>query len=174
MWKFGLLAVVVGVATLVATIAIGRPLVDPDDSSETAALTARTRSWGERASDRCRDAIGRVRAELSGATGLTTSAERAVVLFSATTEIEGRLLRLLRTLTVSGAQQPQVDEALDLLEEQYKRDVATTAKLERKYDFALLSREVLVYEQLAAKLRARFRTLGAQGCVAYFDPESYR
>lgn len=174
MWKTGLLAAGVGIATLVATILVGRPLVEPEGPDDPVVTSAPVRSWGEKASDRCRDAIGSVRAELSGATGLTTSAERAVVIFSATTEIEGRLLRLLRALPPSAAQRERIAEALELLEKQYKRDVATSATLEREYDFALLNREILVYEGVAAKLRTVFGELGAQGCVAYFDPESYR
>ena len=129
-----------------------------------------TRTWAEQATGRCRDAIADIRAELSGATGLATTAERAVVLFGATTEIEGELLRQLRALPPAAAQQRRIDETLDLLETQYERDVGTTAKLERRYDFALLNREVVAYESLAAQMRALFRELGAQGCVAYFVP----
>ena len=168
------MAAAVGSATLVATIVIGRPLVEPEDAPEAAAVAAPVRSWGQKASDRCRDAIGSVRAELKGATGSSTTAERAVVLFGVTTEIEGRLLRLLRALPPTAAQRARVDQALDLLEQQHKRDLATTAKLEQRYDFALLNREVIAYEHVASQMRAFFRDLGAQGCVAYFDPESYR
>ena len=174
MWKIWLLAGAVGVATLVATVAIGRPLADPDEPAEPAAAAAPARTWAQQATGRCRAAIADVRAELTGASGLATTAERAVVLFGATTEIEGKLLRQLRALPPSAAQQRRIDETLDLLEKQYERDVATTAKLERRYDFALLNREVVAYESIAAQMRALFRELGAQGCVAYFDPESYR
>ena len=168
------MAVVVGVTTLVLTIVIGRPLIDPDDTAEPAAVAVPVRTWSQKASDHCRDAIASIRAELSGATGLASTAERAVILFGATTEIEGRLLRLLRALPPTSRERMRVEDTLDLLEKQYKRDVATTAKLERQYDFTLLNQEVLAYEQVANQMRTRFGGLGAQGCVDYFDPETYR
>jgi hypothetical protein len=173
MWKTGLLAAVVGLATFAATIVIGRPLVDPDDPTEPTAAAAPVRSWAEQASDRCDDAIASIQAELSSATGLASTAEQAVTLFGITTEIEGRLLRQLRALGRPEAQRRRVEEMLDLLEKQYKRDVATAAKLEQRYDFALLRREVLAYESVAAQMRTLFRRLQAQRCVAYFDPETY-
>jgi hypothetical protein len=174
MWKTGLLAAAVGVATLAATIVIGRPLVEPEDTEEATVVTTPTRSWGEQASDRCRDALASVRAELAAVGGQANTAERAVRLFDSTTEIEGRLLRRLRGLPSPAGERIEVDEALDLLESQYRRDAATAARLRKRYDFALLNREVLGYEKTATQLRTSFGELGAQGCVAYFDPRSYR
>jgi hypothetical protein len=174
MWKLALLATVVGVATFAATVAIGRPLLDPGDEPQQAATAAPVRNWAQKASDRCRDAVGGVRAEISNASVQANTPERAVRLFTSTTDIEGRLVRLLRGLPPSATQQARVDQALDLLEEQYKRDVATAAKLDKRYDVALLTREVTVYERVATQLRTLFRDLGAAGCVAYFDPQSYR
>jgi hypothetical protein len=173
MWKTALAAAAVGLATLVGVIVLGRPLVEPDAASEPPPPPMPLRAWGERASERCDDARATVLAELATPPGLATPAERAVQLFRVTTEIEGRLLALLRALPASAGELAQVDEALDLLEQQYERDVETTERLEQGYDSTLLRRELAVYERLATKLRTLFGALEADGCVSYMDPASY-
>jgi hypothetical protein len=101
------------------------------------------------------------------------AAERAVRLFGVTTEIEGRLVALLRALPPAAADRETVDEVLDLLEQQYERDVETAAQLEQRYDAALLQREIAAYERRATRMRTLFGALGASGCVTYLDPASY-
>jgi hypothetical protein len=173
MWKTALAAAAVGIATLVGVIVFGRPLVEPEASSDPSPAPISLRPWGERASERCDDAKATVLAELATPPGLATPAERAVQLYRVTTEIEGRLLSLLRALPASAGELAQVDEALDLLEQQYERDVETTEQLERAYDSTLLQRELRIYERLATRLRTLFGALEADGCVSYMDPASY-
>lgn len=173
MWKFWLAAAAVGIATLAGVIVFGRALVEPEPFPEPSPAPLSLRPWGEQASDRCDEALANVRAELAAPSGLTTPAERGVALFRITTEIEGRLLALLRALPASPAELEQVDEVLDLLEEQYERDVQTVRRLEQSYDPALVRNELAAYERQATKMRTLFGALGADGCVSYMDPASY-
>jgi hypothetical protein len=172
MWKTGLAAAAAGIATLVGVIVFGRPLVEHDLPPEPPPPTA-LREWGKRASDRCDDAKAAVLAELATSPGLATPAQRAVELYRVTTEIEGRLLALLRALPASAGERVQVDEALDLLDQQHERDLQTTKRLEQGYDPTLLRRELAAYERLATRLRRLFGALGAKGCVSYMNPASY-
>ncbi|HEY7792522.1 MAG TPA: hypothetical protein VIA10_00790 [Gaiellaceae bacterium] len=173
MWRTALLAGVVGVGAFVATVVIGRPLVDPDDGTEAAAVTTHARTWIEQANERCRAAVGEVRDELATAGTQQNTPERSVRLFRSTTEIEGQLLRGLRSIPPAPGRAAAIDRVLDLFEDQYDRDAATSSKLKKRYDFFLLTREVAAYERVATQLRTLFRDLGAGGCAAYFDPRTY-
>jgi hypothetical protein len=172
MWKTALLAALVGVGAFVATVVIGRPLVDPDDGTEAAGVTTHARTWVEQANERCRAAVGEVRDELASA-GTQNTPERSVRLFRSTTEIEGQLLRGLRSIPPAPGRAVAIDRALDVFEDQYDRDAATASKLKSRYDFFLLTREIAAYERVATQLRTLFRDLGAGGCAAYFDPRTY-
>jgi hypothetical protein len=163
----------VGVGTFVATVLIGGPLIDPDDGPEAAAVTTHARTWIEQANERCRAAVGEVRDELASASTQGNTPERSVRLFRSTTDIEGQLVRGLRSLPPAPGRAAAIDRALDLFEKQYDRDAATSAKLAGRYDFMLLTREVAAYERVATQLRTLFRDLGASGCAAYFDPRTY-
>ena len=174
MWKTGIAAAAVGIATLVGVIVFGRQLVEPDPAPDPLpSAGAPLQPWGPRAGGRCDDALASVRTELARPPGLTTPNVRAVELFRATTEIEGRLVALLRALAVGVDELPQVDEVLDLLEQQYERDVETAAQLARAYDPGLLRRELAAYERRATTMRTLFGALDADGCVSYLDPASY-
>jgi hypothetical protein len=173
MWKTAVLAGIVGVGTFVATVLIGGPLIDPDDGPEASAVTTQARTWVEQANERCRAAVGEVRDELASASTQQNTPERSVRLFRSTTDIEGQLVRGLRNLPPSPGRAAAIDRALDLFQKQYDRDAATAAKLEDRYDFALLTAEVALYERVATQLRTLFRDLGSGGCAAYFDPRTY-
>lgn len=169
MWKTWVAAAVVGIGVFVAVVVAGRARVDPAPL-DPGLVALPARSWAERAGQHCRTSMGAVRAELAGPAGLESEEAQALRLYRETTRIEGELVRRLRGLADAPA---GAEESVELLAEQHERDRATVARLEREFDAALVLREITVYERLATRLRARFRDLGADGCVRYFDPASY-
>jgi hypothetical protein len=104
--------------------------------------------------------------------GNETTQQRQVRFFLETTKIEGQLVAGLRKLRAT-ANRAKVDEAIDRLEQEYKRDVLLGNALERKFDLAALQSRITEYEREAARLRTLFGSLGADSCAAYFDPASY-
>lgn len=177
MWKVWLAAGVVGIVTFAAVALIGLRAVDDDAAAEPVAAVATTapvvRTWAQRANELCLASIRDVRAVLARppAAGESTQ-DIQLRFFLETTEIEGQLVEGLRALPAA-PDRAKVDEALDRLEQEFDRDTLTGNALRRKFDLAALRSRITQYERAAARLRMLFGSLGAESCVAYFDPASF-
>jgi hypothetical protein len=177
MWKIWLAAGVVGVATFAVVAVLGLRAVDDDAAAEPPAPTRKTavvaRTWAERANQLCLASIRDVRAVLvrPPAAGETTQ-DIQLRFFLETTEIEGQLVEGLRALPAT-RDRAKIDEALDRLKQEFDRDTLTANALRRKFDLAALRSRITQYERAAARLRTLFGSLGADSCVAYFDPASF-
>ena len=177
MWKVWLAAGVVGIATFAAVAFIGLRAVDDVAGAEPAAPAATTapvvRTWVQRADALCLASIRDVRAVLvrRPAAGESTQ-DVQLRFFLETTKIEGQLVEGLRALPAT-RDRAKIDEALDRLEQELDRDQLTGNALRRKFDLAALRSRITQYERAAARLRTLFGSLGADSCVAYFDPASF-
>ena len=175
MWKVWLAAAVVGVATFAVVAFLGLRAVDDDASAEPtpAVTTAAQTTWAQRADELCLAGIRDVRAVLARppAAGESTQ-DIQLRFFLETTEIEGQLVEGLRALPAT-RDRAKINEALDRLEQEFDRDTLTANALRRKFDLAALRSRITQYERAAARLRTLFGTLGADSCVAYFDPASF-
>jgi hypothetical protein len=177
MWKFWVAAVAVGVAVFAGVVVVGLRAVDSEAEPPPALPLPKPQTWAEQASAYCANSLDTVRAKLTGAAnGGTATAEAsrktAVRLFVETTEIEGKLVALLRAIP-KPRDRAKVDEAVGYLAEQHAKDVLVGRRLQQRYDEKLLRKAVEEYEQVATRLRRLFRELGATGCVSYFNPSSY-
>jgi hypothetical protein len=175
MWKVWLAAAVVGVATFAVVAFLGLRAVDDDAAAEQPppATTAAQATWAQRANELCLASIRDVRAVLvrPPAAGESTQ-DIQLRFFLETTEIEGQLVEGLRALPAT-RDRATIAEALDRLEQEFDRDTLTANALRRKFDLAALRSRITQYERAAARLRTLFGTLGADSCVAYFDPASF-
>ena len=177
MWKVWFAAAVVGVATFAVVAFLGLRAVDDDAAAEPPAPAATTvavaRTWAARANELCLSSIRDVRAVLvrPPAAGESTQ-DIQLRFFLETTKIEGRLVEGLRALPAT-RDRAKINEALDRLEQEFDRDTLTGNALRRKFDLAALRNRITQYERAAARLRTLFGSLGADSCVAYFDPASF-
>ena len=137
----------------------------------------RKKTWAEQASASCARALEDSRAVLrdSAFTTLDSRTESHAVLRLLRTlaYIDGRTLRQLKRLRPSPADRRRVTETLDLLAEARRGNLATIAGLEARWRPELLEQSGNRNMRLNAELRVLFLGLGATGCAAYLDPESY-
>lgn len=175
MWKVWLAAGVVAVATFAAVAVLGLRAVDEEDETEPPrpAPARVEQTWADRADELCLAGMRDVRTVLvRGPAADESTQELQLRYFLETTEIEGQLVEGLRALPVT-RDRAKVDEALDRLQQEFDRDTLTGNALRRKFDLKALRNRITQYERAAARLRTLFGSLGADSCVAYFDPTSY-
>ena len=168
-WKIWVAAGVVGVASLVAVVVLGRAAIEPKPL-DPADVAVEELTWAERADGHCREATDEVRAVLAGGPESESEEERAVRLFRETTVAQGRLVRRLGSLPAPTAEQRA---AVAVLARQQARDLRTVRALEQRFDIDLLRNELDRYDVVARSLRSRFERLGIDGCAAYLDPATY-
>jgi hypothetical protein len=171
MWKLVATAVLAGAIALAAVVVVGLRVLDDEAEAQPQAPEP---TWAKRANEVCADAVAEVFAAASAPAGAETRAEREVRLYLATTEVEGRLVSGLRDIAPPAGSAAEVEAAVGALERQYERDVLVADLLQDRYDRTLVEQALEAYEREATRLRGLFRGLGADGCVRYLDPATYR
>jgi hypothetical protein len=160
--RLALLAGGVAVAVLVAVVALGR-----GGSEEEAA------PWAQQASEICERGLADARAVVASGDAIADSELRAVHLYGGATQVEAGVLADLEALPRPEESAATITRTLQVFAGSHDEDVVAVAKLERRFDRALLERRVNETVPIAADLRARFLRLGADGCARYLNPESY-
>jgi hypothetical protein len=171
MWKLVAAAVLAGAAALAAVVIVGLRVLDEDAE---ALPRAPEPTWAERANAVCTDAVAEVFAAVAATPPGTEAADRQVQLYLSTTEVEGRLVSGLRDIAPPRGRAAEVEAAVGALERQYDQDVVVADLLQERYDRTLVVQALTAYEREAKRLRALFRELGADDCVRYLDPATYR
>jgi hypothetical protein len=156
-----LLAGAVAVAVLAGVVVLGLRFVGDDDPN-----------WAEHATAACERGLeesrGAVAATRSGGPG-----EPALQLFTAATEIESTVLAELLTLRRPAADELAIGRALEIIAEAHDDDLVLVDRLRERFDTKLFEQRVNAAVPVSADLRRRFESLGADGCVRYYDPASY-
>jgi hypothetical protein len=158
-----LLAGAVAVAVLAVVVLVGLRLVDEDEAP-----------WSERATAACERGLADARAAQSAGTAIAGAERRALQVYAEATRIEGGVLDELEALPRPAEDELAIERTLTILAKSHQADVAAVAKLRRRFDRVLFERRVNDTVPIAADVRSRFARLGAEGCVRYYDPESYR
>jgi hypothetical protein len=158
-----LLAGAVAGAVLAVVVLVGLGLVDEDEPS-----------WSERATAVCERGLGDNREAASAGTAIAGAERRALQVYAETTRIEGGVLQELEALPRPAEDELAIERTLTILGKSHQADVAAVAKLRRRFDRVLFERRVNDTIPILADVRSRFARLGAQGCVRFYDPNSYR
>jgi hypothetical protein len=157
-----LLAGGVALAVLVGVVVVGLSLTRDDEPE-----------WSERATGACERSLSRGR-ELSTAGAAITPVERRIVeVFAGAAEIESDMLAELEALPRPSGDAEEIEQALEVVAESHRDDLAVLEQLRRSFDRGLFERRVNETIPVLADLRSRFNALGATGCVSYYDPNSY-
>ena len=157
-----LLAGGVAVAVLVAVVVVGLRLTRDDEPE-----------WSQSATEACERALARGRDLAASGATITPVERRVIEVFAGAIEIEADMLAELEALPRPSADAAEIERVLAVVAESHRDDLAVLAKLRRTFDRRLFERRVNETIPVLADLRSRFTTLGATGCVRYYDPNSY-
>jgi hypothetical protein len=158
-----LLAGAVAVAVLAAVVVVGLRVLGEDEPP-----------WSERATATCERGLAEARAAVSAGQQVAGVERRTLQVYAASTEIEASVLADLEELPRPSEDELAIERTLRILAESHEADVAAVARLRRRFDQDLLERRVNETIPVLADVRSRFTSLGATGCVRYYDPNSYR
>jgi hypothetical protein len=157
-----LLAGAVAVATLAAVVVVGLRVVDDDEPT-----------WPEQASKACERGLAEARAAVAAGNAVTDAEQRTVELYASATEIEGGVLAELEALPRPPEDELVIEQTLAILQESHETDMRAVRALRFRFDPVLLQRRIDDTVAILGDVRARFRSLGADDCVSYYDPASY-
>lgn len=136
-----------------------------------------TKTWAEQASASCARALEDTRAVFRDSpftmADSRSETEAVLRLLRTLSWIDGRTLGELKRVRPSPADRRRVNEALDLLAEAHRGNLATVASLQARWRPKLIEQSGRRNARLSEELRVLFLGLGATGCAAYLDPESY-
>ena len=178
-----LLAGAVAAAVLAGVVVVGLRLVGEDDQH--VLIVAVGDGQGEetnvkRAIVRCNLATAACERGLEESRGAVAASrsvgsveERALQLFTAATEIESTVLAELQVLPRPAADDLAIGRALEIIANAHDEDLLLIDRLRQKFDEKLFERRVNAALPVSDDLRRRFESLGAEGCVRYYDPVSY-
>ncbi|MGH3072054.1 MAG: hypothetical protein ACRDNB_07260 [Gaiellaceae bacterium] len=158
-----LLAAAVALAALAAVVVVGVAVVGEDEPT-----------WSERAGAACERGLADARAAVEAGETVDGAEQRALQVYAAATEIESRVLADLQALPRPADDELAIERTLAIVSESHRADVVAVERLRRDFDAELLEQRVNDTIPILVGLRERFRSLGADGCVRYYDPESYR
>ena len=157
-----LLAGGVATAVLVVVVVVGLGLVGEDGPN-----------WSERAGAACELGLEDAREIVSAGDAIASDEKRALDVYAGATAVEAEVIAKLDALSRPKEDELAIARALAIVAESHRADVNAIEKLRRSFDRRLLERRVNDTIPILADLRARFQSLGAQGCVRYYDPRSY-
>ena len=157
-----LLAGAVAVAVLAGVIVVGLRVVGDGDPK-----------WAEHATAACERGLEESRGAVAATSSVTPVEQRALQLFTAATEIESTVLAELLTLRRPPGDERAIGRALEIIAEAHDDDLVLVDRLRRKFDAKLFEQRVNAALPVSDDLRRRFESLGAEGCVRYYDPASY-
>ena len=153
----------VALSVLAAVVVVGLRVLGEDDPT-----------WAESATAACERGLAEARAAVSAGKQVAGLERRTLQVYDASTEIEAVVLAELEELSRPSEDELAIERTLSILEDSHAADATTIARLRRDFDAEVLERRVNETIPILADVRARFRALGATGCVRYYDPESYR
>jgi hypothetical protein len=157
------LAGAVALVVLAAVLFVGFRVLGEDEPS-----------WGERATTACDRSLAEARAAVAAGESVAGVERRTLQVYAASTQIEAGLLTELEGLPRPEADELAIERTLGILTRSHQADRAAVERLRRNFDTQLLERRVNDTIPVLADVRKRFTTLGAPGCVRYYDPASYR
>jgi hypothetical protein len=157
-----LLAGAVAVAVLAGVVVLGFRFVGDDDPK-----------WAEHASAACERGLEESRGAVAATRSVAPVEQRALQLFTAATEIESTVLAELLTLRRPAADELAIRRALEIIAEAHDDDLVLVDRLRETFDAKLFEQRVNAAVPVSEDLRHRFESLGADGCVRYYDPASY-
>ena len=156
-----LLAGAVAVAVFAGVVVAGFRFVEDDPT------------WADHATAACERGLEESRAAVAAARPVVPVERRAVQLFAAATEIEATVIAELQSLRRPAADELAIVRALEIISDAHEDDLAFADRLRRNFDPQLFERHVNAALPVSEDLRRRFESLGASGCVRYYDPSSY-
>lgn len=157
-----LLAGGVAIAVLAVVVVVGLDLVGGDEPT-----------WSERASASCDRGLADARDVAAAGEAIVSDERRALDVYAGATEIEARVISELESFPRPEEDELAIERTLTIVTSSHRADLAAIEKLRRRFDPQLLKRRVNDTIPILADLRARFESLGAAGCVRYYDPASY-
>ena len=157
-----LLAGAVAVAVFAGVVAAGLLLAGDDDPT-----------WADHATAACERGLEESRAAVAANSSVVPIERRALLLFSAATEIESTVLAELQALPRPAADETAIVRALAIIADGHGDDLVAVARLRRNFDQRFFEQRVNDALPVSEDLRRRFESLGAFGCVRYYDPASY-
>lgn len=157
-----LLAGAVAVAVFAGVVAAGLLLVGDDDPT-----------WADHATAACERGLEESRAAVAANRSVVPIERRALLLFSAATEIESTVLAELQALPRPAADETAIVRALAIIADGHGDDLVAVARLRRNFDPRFFEQRINDALPVSEDLRRRFESLGAFGCVRYYDPASY-
>jgi hypothetical protein len=156
------LAGAVAVAVLAAVVVIGIRLTGEADPN-----------WAERATDACERRHADSQAAVTAGKKIESVEDRTLQVYAAATQIESVLLAELQALPRPEEDELAIERTLAIISESHEEDIVAVERLRRDFDPEVLERRVNDTIPLVVDLRRRFDSLGADGCVRYYDPSSY-
>ena len=157
-----LLAGAVAVAVFAGVVAAGLLLAGDDDPT-----------WADHATAACERGLEESRAAVAANRSVVPIERRALLLFSAATEIESTVLAELQALPRPAADETAIVRALAIIADGHGDDLVAVARLRRNFDPRFFEQRINDALPVSEDLRRRFESLGAFGCVRYYDPASY-
>lgn len=157
-----LLAGAVAVTVLAAVVVVGIRVTREDEPR-----------WAERATAACERGIADSQAAVREGKKVENLEDRALQVYAAATQIESVLLAELQSLPRPADDELAIERTLAIISASHQEDVVAVERLRRDFDPQILERRVNDTVPLLGDLRRRFESLGADGCVRYYDPASY-
>ena len=156
------LAGAVAIAVLAAVVVVGVRLTREDDPN-----------WAERATAACERGRADSQAAVTAGKKIENVEDRALQVYAAATQIESVLLAELQALPRPEDDELAIERTLAIIADSHQEDIVAVERLRRDFDPEILERRVNDTIPLLVDLRRRFDSLGADGCVRYYDPASY-
>jgi hypothetical protein len=156
------LAGAVAVAVLAAVVIVGIRLTREDDPN-----------WAERANAACERGRADSQAAVTAGKKIESVEDRALQVYAAATQIESALLAELHALPRPQEDELAIERTLAIISDSHQEDIVAVERLRRNFDPEILERRVNDTIPLLVDLRRRFESLGADGCVRYYNPSSY-
>ena len=157
-----LLAGGVAIAVLAVVVVVGLDLVGEDEPP-----------WSEQASAACERGIAEAREVISAGEAIANDEKRALDVYAGATAVEADVIAELDALPRPAADELAIERTLAIVAASHRADVAAISRLRRSFDAQLFERRVNDTVPILADLRSRFASLGAAGCIRYYDPASY-
>ncbi len=157
-----LLAGGVAIAVLAVVVVVGLDLVGEDEPL-----------WSEQASAACERGIAEAREVISAGEAIANDEKRALDVYAGATAVEADVIAELDALPRPAADELAIERTLAIVAASHRADVAAIGRLRRSFDAQLFERRVNDTVPILADLRSRFASLGAAGCIRYYDPASY-
>jgi hypothetical protein len=162
MMRMLLLAGGVAIAVLAVVVVVGLDLVGEDEPP-----------WSEQASAACERGIEQARVVIAAGEAIANDEKRALDVYAGATAAEADLIAELDALPRPADDELAIERTLAIVAASHRADVAAIGRLRRSFDRQLFERRVNDTIPILADVRSRFASLGAAGCIRFYDPASY-